>query len=83
MAGVVISYGSGLLDSVFGKSAAPIFALIEQKVEQFEANSQIANVYKMTKSRRYAEKYTSLTSGHGFAPVGEGGAYPDDEFQEG
>jgi phage major head subunit gpT-like protein len=70
------------MDSVFGKSQAPIAALIEQRVEQFEKNSQIKNIFKMKKSNRYADKYTSLTSGMGFAPVGEGGAYPDDDFQE-
>jgi hypothetical protein len=82
MAGAIISYGAGLMDSVFGKVAAPVSALIERKVEEFEKNSQIKNVFKMRTSKKPLEAVPSMTSGHGFAPVGEGGAYPDDEFQE-
>jgi hypothetical protein len=81
--GAIISYGAGVLDSLFGESQYAIAAMIEQRAEEFEQASMIKNIFKMKTSKRYAERYTSLTSGEGFAPVGEGGEYVDDDFEEG
>lgn len=83
MAGVVFSKSSNLNNSIFGKSEEPIKAIIEQRAEAFEQMSALPKVFKMEKSKNWAEKYTSLTSMDGFMPVGEGGAYPKDEMQEG
>lgn len=83
MAGIIFSEGSGVNDSVFGKSQFPIRMLIEKKAEAFENMSVIDKIFSMEKSKNFAEKLTGMTSMHGFKPVGEGGAYPVDEMQEG
>ena len=83
MAGIIFTEGSGLNDSVFGKSQFPIRMLIEKKAEAFENLSVIDKIFSMEKSKNFAEKLTGMTSMHGFQPVGEGGAYPEDEMQEG
>jgi hypothetical protein len=56
---------------------------LEKKVENFENMSAIKDIYLMDKSEHYAESFTAMTSMDGFSPVGEGGAYPRDEMQEG
>ena len=58
MAGIIFSEGSGLNNSVYGKSQEPIRAMIEKNVEAFEQQSQIKNVYFMDKTKNFAEKYT-------------------------
>lgn len=83
MANITFSEGSGLNDSIFGKSQAPIRMLIENRAESFEENSILKEVFMMDKSTHWAEKYTSETAMDGFDPVGENGAYPTDGFQEG
>ncbi len=56
---------------------------MEKRAEAFEDNSAIEKIFSMQKSKNFAEKATGMTSMHGFSPVGEGGAYPKDEMQEG
>ncbi len=83
MAGIIFSKSSGLNDSVFGKSAEPIMMFIEQKAEAFEQMSLLPKMFKKTTSKNFAEKIASMTSMDGFLPVGEGGAYPQNDIQEG
>ncbi len=83
MAGIIFSQGSGVNDSVFGKSQEPIKMFLESKVEAFENESALKNVFFMDKSNNFAEKLTGMTAMNGFNPVGEGAAYPKDEMQEG
>ena len=83
MAGIIFSKGSGLNDSIYGKSQEPIRAVIEKNVEAFEQHSQIKNVFFMDSTRNYAEKYTQETSLGNFEDVGENGAYPKTSMQEG
>lgn len=83
MAGIVFSEGSGVADSIFGKSQEPIRAIIEQNVEAFQEVSMIDKIFYMDTSKNYAEKYTSETSLGDFADVGENGAYPRNSIQEG
>ena len=84
MAGIIFSKGSGLNDSIYGKSEAPIKAFLEQNVKSYEEMSTIKNIFKMVDSDNYGEKYSGMTGlAHGFQPVGEGAAYPQDERQEG
>ena len=82
MAGIIFSEGSGLNNSVYGKSQEPIRAMIEKNVEAFEQQSQIKNVYFMDKTKNFAEKYTQETSLGNFEDVGENGAYPKTSMQE-
>lgn len=84
MAQIIFSKMSGLNDSIYGKSVAPIKAFLEESIKAYTDMSFVEKVFKMVDSDNYAEKFTSLTSlAQGFLPVGEGGAYPKDERQEG
>ena len=83
MAGIIFSEGSGVNDSVFGKCQMPIKMFIEKKAEAFENQTVYNLIFKESTSKKFGEKITSMTSMHGFQPVGEGGAYPKDEMQEG
>jgi hypothetical protein len=56
---------------------------LEKKTEAFEAASVVDKIFLKEKSTNFAEKYTAMTSMNGFEPTGEGGAYPQDEMQEG
>lgn len=81
---IVFSKSSGLNDSVYGKSEAPIKAFLEERVRAYEEGSLVNKLFKMVDSENFGEKFGSMTSlANGFQPVGEGGAYPNDEKQEG
>ncbi len=83
MANITFTEGSGLQDSIYGKSQAPIRMFLEKKAEAFEAESIVKQIFAMGTSKHWAEKYTSMTAMEGFQPVGENGAYPLDGMQEG
>lgn len=83
MAGITFSEGSGVADSFFGKSQAPIKAIIADRVESFQEQSMIDKVFYMDTTSNYAEKYTSATALGDFQDVGENGAYPLTSVQEG
>ena len=83
MAGIVFTEGSGVADSIFGKSQAPIRMFLEKRGEAFEKTSILPLLFNMDTSKNWAEKYTSMTSMEGFKPVGENGAHPEDDIQEG
>lgn len=80
---VIYSEGSGLANSIFGKSQAPIRACIKDNLEQFQKNSMVEKIFFMDTSKNYAEKYTSETALGDFEDVGENGAYPKTGMQEG
>ena len=83
MANIVFSEASGVTDSIFGKSQAPIRRFIEKRGEAFEQESVVKKIFSMEKSSPFAEKCTSLTAMEGFQVVGENGAYPTDGMEEG
>lgn len=83
MANITFSEGSGVNDSIFGKSQAPIRMMLMKRGEQFEAESIIKRIFKQDKSTHWAEKYTSETAMDGFKVAGENGAYPTDGQEEG
>lgn len=80
---VIFSKSAGVNDSIFGKSQEPIRLFLEKKVEAFEEQSHLKNIFFTSADNSFAAKLTCMTSMHGFAPVGEGGAYPIDEVREG
>lgn len=82
MPNVTFSIGSGLQDSLFGKSQGPIKMFIEKRAEAFETNSLLPRLFSMGTSKHWGEKFSSMTAMNGFQPVGEGGAYPTDGMQE-
>ena len=82
MPSIIFSKSGDLNNSVFGKSLEPVMMTIERRAEAFEQKSAVKSLFKMAKSKNFAEKITSMTSMDGFKPVGEGGAYPQDKMQE-
>ncbi|MEG1753759.1 MAG: hypothetical protein RR234_07585, partial [Christensenella sp.] len=80
---VIFSMGSGLNDSLFGKTLAPVKTAITKNVEAFEETSMISKLFYMDNITNYAEKYTNETSLGDFENVGENGAYPKTSMQEG
>lgn len=83
MANITFSEGSGLQNSIYGNSQAPIRMFIEKKGEAYEQASMIPELFNMGKSTHWGEKFTTMTAMDGFQPVGENGAYPVDGMQEG
>ncbi len=83
MANITFSEGSGLQDSIFGKSQAPIRMFLEKRGEAFEQASIVKELFSMESSKHWGEKFTTMTAMEGFQPVGENGAYPVDGMQEG
>lgn len=83
MAGIIFSEGSGLNNSIFGAVEAPIKLFLEKRAEEFEQESPLKKLFYRTPSEHFGEMLTTLTAMSGFQPVGENGAYPNDEMQEG
>lgn len=83
MANITFSEASGLQDSIFSKSQAPIKMFLESRGEAYEQRSVIKDIFDMESSTHYGEKFTTMTAMDGFQPVGELGAYPVDGVQEG
>lgn len=83
MAGITFTEGSGLQDSIFGKSQAPIRMFLEKRGEAFEQASMINELFNVSTSSHWGEKFTTMTAMEGFKPVGENGTYPHDGMQEG
>lgn len=81
--GIVFDINSGVADSIYGKSQAPICMFIEKKGEAFEQNSIIKHLFMKSPSKSALEKYTSLTAMNGFEATGNNGAYPIDSMREG
>ncbi len=70
---ITFNKADGLNDSIFGKSMEPVMMTIERQAEALEKKSAIPKLFKMAKSKNFAEKIASMTSMKGFMPVGEGG----------
>ena len=83
MAGIIFSEGTGVADSIFGKSQAPIqeFVLSTAKTRE-ETEAAYKRIFKMTKSTHYGEKYGGVTGMKGFRPTPENGANNRDGMQE-
>ena len=81
--GITFSVGTGVADSVFGKCQAPIRMFVEQQSEAFEQASPLKKLFMMDKDNSFGVTLTGMTAMRGFLPVGENGAYPQDEMQEG
>lgn len=81
--GMTFTMGSGVADSVFGKSQAPIRMFLEAQGEAFEQNSPLKRLFAMGKDGSFGVKLTGMTAMEGFQAVGENGAYPEDMMQEG
>lgn len=83
MANIIFNMESGLNESIYGNSQAPIRAFIEKRAEAYEQKSVINTLFNREKSSRFAEKVTSMTSMEGPKPGGENTVFPTDGYQEG
>ena len=83
MANITFTEGSGLQDSIFGKSQEPIKLFLEKRGEAFEQQSMLPELFNMGSSNHWGEKFSTMTAMDGFQPVGENGNYPVDGMQEG
>lgn len=83
MAYCTVSIGSGLVDSLYGKSQFPIKSYLEKRGEAFEERSILKKLFRMETSKHWAEQYSGETAADDFEPVGEGGSYPNTGFEEG
>ena len=83
MAYCTVSIGSGVVDSLYGKSQFPIKSYLETRGEEFEQRSILKKLFRMETSKHWAEQYTGETATDDFEPVGEGGSYPNTGFEEG
>lgn len=81
--GITFSVGTGVADSVFGKCQAPIRMFVERQGEAFEQADVLKKLFMMDKDNSFGVTLTGMTAMRGFLPVGENGAYPQDEMQEG
>ena len=82
MPNITFSEGTGLQDSIFGKSQEPIKLFLEKRGEAFEQQSMLPQLFNMSTSTHWKEKFTAMTAMDGFQPVGENGEYPVDGMQE-
>lgn len=83
MAGITFSFGSGLNDSVFGKSQAPIKSFLEKRGEAFEQGSLVNALFNVYKTKNWGDKFGGMTGMDGFMPGGENEEFPVDHMQEG
>lgn len=80
---LTVSIGSGLNGTIYGDCQVPLKAFLESRGEAFQRESLLPYLYRMEKSRRWAERYSSETAMGDFEPVGEGGDYPKTGFEDG
>ncbi len=83
MANITFSEASGVNDSIFGNSQAPIRRFIMKHGESYEQQSIVKKIFSQETSTHFAEKFTTMTAMEGFQVVGENGAYPTDGMEEG
>lgn len=79
---IVISISSRVVDSIYGNSQAPIRSHVMKRAEAFEQESLLPKLFRMERSRHWAEQYGGETAMENFVPVGEGGSYPLTGFEE-
>ena len=83
MAGVTFNFESGLNDSVFGKSVAPIRSFIESRTEAFENNSLVKSMFRKYNTKNWGDQFSVMSGMRGFVPGPENASFPMDEMQEG
>ena len=80
---LTVSIGSGLNGTIYGDCQVPLKAFLESRGEAFQRESLLPYLYRMEKSRHWAERYSSETAMGDFEPVGEGGDYPKTGLEDG
>ena len=68
MANITFTEGSGLQDSIFGKSQEPIKMFLEKRGEAFEQASMLKELFSMGTSKHWGEKFSTMTAMDGSSP---------------
>ena len=80
---MIFSESVGKNDALYGNWQAPIRMLLETNEEACKQVSIAEKLFVHEKSTSFAESYTALTALDGFDPVGENGAYPEKDMEQG
>ena len=80
---MIFSESSNVNNAVFGNWQAPIRMLLEANEEAFKQTSIMEKLFIKEKSSNFAESYVGMSAMESFAPVGENGAYPSMEMEQG
>ena len=80
---MIFSESVGKNDALYGNWQAPIRMLLEANEESCRQTSIAEKLFAHENSVNFAESYTSMTAMDGFEPVGENGAYPESEEEQG
>lgn len=82
MAYCTVSIGDGVHESRYGNSQFPIKSYLEKRGEAFEQASVLKKLFRMQTSKHWAEKFSGDTAMNNWEPVGEGGSFPSNGFEE-
>lgn len=83
MAGIIFSEASGVAKSIYGECQAPIQMFVENYDSDLQSKSMLPKLFKMYDSENFGDFLAEMTSMSGPKPVGENGAYPKDNMEEG
>jgi hypothetical protein len=80
---MIISASSGLQDTIFGKSQAPVKRFMEEANLAARQRSLLEHIFPMVTSDEWAEKFSSQTQIGNMRPNGENGIIPESSTQVG
>lgn len=80
---MIITKGSGLNDTIYGKVYAPVKQYLTDREQLHEKSSILDQLFAIDTTKNFAELYGSETNLGDFKPVDESGIYPETEFQGG
>ena len=80
---MIFSEHANVNGSIYGEWQAPLKLFLESREQAYEKKSCLLEIYGNQESKHFAETYGGLTGFEPFEAVGENGAYPQQEVQEG
>ena len=80
---MIFSEHANVNGSIYGDWQAPLKLFLESREQAYEKQSCLNEIFGKQESKHFAESYGGLTGFEPFMPVGENGAYPQGEVQEG
>ena len=80
---MIFSESTAKNNALFGEWDAPIKMLLESNEEACRQNSIVEKLFHQEKSTHFGESYVAMTAMSEFEPVGENGAYPSAQMEQG
>jgi len=80
---MIFSEHANVAGSIYGQWQAPLRLFLESREQAYEKQSCLNHIFGKQESKHFAETYGGLTGFEDFQPVGENGAYPQQEAQMG